>query len=148
MVDVRGTVDVMAALRRLPYRWPGDYLAFFDSTMARFWWERSAARDAVRAALAGLGGGHWLTPEDLAREGASFRERDYGEDVWLADPGILIVPSFMGNDAVAAMHGYDPAHPDMAATLASTRPLPAGVTHLRDVRGFLEAELDALAEAA
>ena len=35
MVDVRSTVDVMGRLARLPVGWPRDYLAFFDSTMAR-----------------------------------------------------------------------------------------------------------------
>jgi hypothetical protein len=51
------------------------------------------------------------------------------------------VPSFMGTGALAAMHGYDPAHPDMAALLWSNRPVPESVTHLRDVKAFLESEL-------
>jgi len=46
------------------------------------------------------------------------------------------------------MHGYDPAHPDMAALLWANRPLPGAVRHLGDVRAFLEAELALLAEAA
>jgi hypothetical protein len=148
MVDVTSTVDVMGVLRRAGLQWPRDAIAFFDSTMARFWWRRPGARDAARSALAALRGGRWLTPEALEAAGVAFPDHDYGEDLWLADPGVLIVPSFMGRDPVAAMHGYDPGHPDMAAALASNRPLPAGVTHLRDLRGFLEAELDALAEAA
>jgi hypothetical protein len=148
MVDVRRSLDVMGALRGLPCSWPRDYLAFFDSTMARFWWRRPGAREAVREALAALPGGRWLTPGDLAVAGAIFPEHDYGEDVFLLDPGVLMVPSFMGEHPVAAMHGYDPSHPDMAAALLSNRPLPAAVGHLRDVRGFLESELDALAGAA
>jgi len=63
--------------------------------------------------------------------------------VFLLEPGALLVPSFMGRGRVAAMHGYDPAHPDMAGLLAANRPLPAGVTHLSHLRGFLERELDA-----
>ena len=54
-----------------------------------------------------------------------------------------MVPSFMGHAPVAAMHGYDPAHPDMAGILAANRPLPEDVTHLAHLRGFLERELDA-----
>src|SRR5439155_8113768 len=137
-------VDVMATLARLRWHWPGDYLPFFDSTMARFWWRRPEAREAVREALGGLPGGRWLSPAALAREGAAFPGNDYGEDLWLLDPGCLLVPSFMGPRPVAAMHGYDPAHPEMAAALLSTRPVPEGIGHLREVRGFLEAELDAL----
>jgi hypothetical protein len=55
----------------------------------------------------------------------------------------------MGKRPLAAMHGYDPSHPDMAALLWSNRPVPESVRRLADVRGFLEAELAAmLAEAA
>ena len=46
------------------------------------------------------------------------------------------------------MHGYDANHPDMTALLASNRPLPDDVRHLADLRGFLEREVRAAAEAA
>lgn len=148
MVDVDEHVDVMARLAALPERRGRDYDAFFDSTMARFWWRRPGAREAVRAALAGEPRGRWLTAEELAREGADFAAREYGEDVFLLRPGALLVPSFMGPRPVAAMHGYDADHPDMTAFLASNRPLPAEVRHLADLRGFLEREARAAAEAA
>ena len=149
MVDVRATVDVMGRLRGLPLRWPRDYVAFFDSTMARFWWRGARARDAVREALAAEPGGRWLDDAELGRQGALFPARDYGDDIFLLHPGVLMVPSFMGQHPLAAMHGYDPSHPDMAALLWSNRPVPESVRRLADVRGFLEAELDAmLAEAA
>lgn len=148
MVDVVERVDVMSALARLPLRRGRDYDAFFDSTMARFWWRRDGARDAVRAALAGEARGRWLGDEELAREGADFAAREYGEDIFLLRPGALLVPSFMGSRPVAAMHGYDAAHPDMTAFLASNRPLPADVRHLADLRGFLEREVRAAGEAA
>lgn len=148
MVDVAERVDVMAALATLPWRRGRDYDAFFDSTMARFWWRRDGARDAVRAALADVRHGRWLADDELAREGADFAGREYGEDIFLLRPGALLVPSFMGSRPVAAMHGYDAGHPDMAALLASNRPLPPDVRHLADLRGFLERELDAATEAA
>jgi Type I phosphodiesterase / nucleotide pyrophosphatase len=147
MVDVTRHEDVMGRLRALALTWPRDYLAFFDSTMARFWWRTAGARELVRAAL-DQRNGRWLEPGDLDREGAKFPDAAYGEDIFLLDPGVLMMPSFMGTGALAAMHGYDPAHPDMAALLWSNRPVPASVTHVRDVRGFLEAELAALAERA
>lgn len=147
MVDVTRTVDVMARVDALPWRRGRDYVAFYDSTMARFWWRVPAARDAIRAALAAEPAGAWLAPETLAHEGADFPDHRYGEDVFLLAPGVLLVPSFMGRTPVAAMHGYDPAHPDMAGVLASNRPLPADVTHLSQLRGFLEHELDAMALA-
>jgi hypothetical protein len=141
MVDVHRTVDMMATVSRLSCRWPRDYVPFFDSTFARFWWRSSFAREEVRAALAGLDCGHWLEEDELARAGALFPAREYGEDIYLLDPGVLMLPSFMGSHRVAAMHGYDPAHPEMAALLFSNLPVPDEVRHLRDVRSFLEGEL-------
>ena len=148
MVDVGGTLDVAGALAELSFRWPQDYLVFLDSTMARFWWNGDAARHAVHERLDRLGGGRWLDRAALARAGAPA-DADWGDEVFLVDPGRLIVPSFMGHSPLAGMHGYDPAHPDMAALLWSNRPIPDRVRGLADVRGFLEAELDLLdAEAA
>ena len=141
MVDVRGSVDVLGTLARLASRWPRDYVPFLDSTFARFWWRSAAARREVRDALAGLGAGHWLTAEETARAGVRFPAGDYGDDVFLLDPGLLVLPSFMGATAPAGMHGYDPAHPDMAALLACDHEIPAGVRHLTDVRGLLAHEL-------
>jgi hypothetical protein len=146
MVDVRRHLDVMGSLARLPWRWPRAYLPFFDSTFARFWWRDPAARAPVRAALEALGAGHWLTAEELERHGVDARGA-WGDDLFLCDPGALILPSFMGDAPLAAMHGYAPEHPDMAALLWSNRPVPDAVRRLADVRGFLEGEALALAGA-
>lgn len=149
MVDVTEHADVMARVNALPFARGRDYIAFYDSTFARFWWRTPAARDAVRAALAAEPRGRWLTADELRREGADVADAAYGEDLFLMRPGALLCPSFMGSRPVAAMHGYDAAHPDMTALLASNRPLPAQVRHLTDLRGFLESELAAArAEAA
>ena len=143
MVDVTASVDVIGRLDALPVRRGRDYFAFYDSTMARFWWRHESAREAVRAALASEPRGRWLGREELAREGADFPGHEYGDDVFLLAPGVLMVPSFMGTAPVAAMHGYDADHRDMTALLASNRELPARVRHLADLRGFFESELDA-----
>jgi predicted transcriptional regulator len=145
MVDVTLHVDVMSRLSGLAVRRGRDYVAFFDSTMARFWWRTPAAREAVRAALAAESRGRWLTDAELAAEGADFPGHDYGDDVFLLAPGVLMVPSFMGARPVAAMHGYDADHPDMTAFLASNRPLPGSVRRLADLRGLFEDALDAQA---
>jgi hypothetical protein len=123
-------------------RWPGDYLAFFDSTLARFWWREPSVREPVRTALAEEPGGRWLDDAELAKEGCRFPDREYGDDIFLLDPGALLVPSFMGHRPVRAMHGYAPDHPDMAALLWSNRPIGPDVRHLTDVRAHLERELD------
>lgn len=143
MVDVAEHVDVMASVAALPYTRGKDYLAFYDSTMARFWWRKAVVREAVRAVLGADPRGRWLTNDELRAAGADFARAEYGEDLYLMRPGALIVPSFMGRTPVAAMHGYDPGHRDMTAMLASNRELPAAVRHLTDLRAFFEGELDA-----
>ena len=143
MVDVRVTVDVMARVAALPFRRGRDYVAFFDSTMARFWWRHPRAREGIRRALEAEPRGRWLSTDELAREGVAFADARYGDDVFLLEPGALLLPSFMGRGPVAAMHGYDPAHPDMAGMLAANRPLPADVTHLAHLKRFFEREVDA-----
>lgn len=147
MVDVDRHADVMAAVNALGLRMPGDFLAFFDSSMARFWWRDGSARARVREALRNFPG-RWMDGAALAAAGCGFDDHAYGDEVFLLDPGVLLVPSFMGHEPVAAMHGYDPGHPDMAALLWSNRPVPAPVRGLCDVRGFLESELGALAAEA
>src|SRR5439155_9879143 len=102
----------------------------------------------VREALGPASHGRWLTPAERVAAGVSVDGDAWGEDVFLLDPGMLLVPSFVGRAPLAAMHGYDPAHPDMAALLWSNRPVPAHVRHIADVRGFLESELEALAREA
>ena len=144
MVDVTRTSDVQAVLAPLPARDGRDYDVFLDSTMARFWWRNTPARECVRAALGESQGGHWLTPQELQDAHCAFADHAYGDDLFLLDPGVLMLPSYMGTQPLAAMHGYDAAHPDMAALLASNRSIPETLTHLRHLRGFLEHELDEL----
>jgi hypothetical protein len=105
MTDVNTTVDVWGALEAAGLRGGRDYLAFFDSTMARFWGDGGALEVATRAMQ---GRGRRLEDAELDALGCLFPGREYGESVFLADPGVLIVPSFMGSRAIAAMHGYHP----------------------------------------
>ncbi len=105
MTDVVETVDVWGALSARGLRLGRDYLAFLDSTMARFW---DGARSEDVAAEAFGARGRRLSDDELASLGCLFPGREYGESVFLADPGVLIVPSFMGASRIAAMHGYHP----------------------------------------
>jgi Type I phosphodiesterase / nucleotide pyrophosphatase len=106
MTDVTRTIDVWGALDASGLTLGRDYLVFLDSTMARFWGNGRAIEVAARTFS---GAGRRLADEELAAMGCRFPGREYGDAVFLADPGVLIVPSFMGARAIAAMHGY---HPD------------------------------------
>lgn len=154
MTDVTRQVDVMGAVERARAQAaPGasfqegrDWLAFYDSTLARFWWlseeARRDLRPAVREALQALDAGRWLGPEEERQLGIHFEDRRYGEDLFLVEPGALIVPSYMGRRAVRGMHGYHPSEPTSRAVFLSNRPLPRELAHVVDVAKHLESECD------
>jgi hypothetical protein len=146
MTDVAGHVDVMARIAATALVPGVDFHAFYDSTMARFWFRSPLAEQRVREALAGQPG-RFLTRADEERFGIHFPDRRYGDAIFLLDDAQLLVPSFMGGTPVAAMHGYDPATPGSRALLLSNRPLPAGLSHVVDFRAFFGAELAARSAA-
>lgn len=142
MTDVAGHVDVMARVRASGLVKGVDYHAFYDSTMARFWFRSPLAESKLRASLEGLPG-RFLARADEERLGIHFADRRYGDAIFLMDDRQLIVPSYMGSAPVAAMHGYDPATKGSQALLLSNRPLPAGLAHVVDFRAFFGQELAA-----
>jgi hypothetical protein len=108
MTDVRETVDLKSEVKKWGYRTGRDFLAFYDSTMARFWCAPPLRSDLARR-LDGTGWGRVLSDEELEARGCRFPDGSYGELIFLVHPGRLIVPSYMGREPVAAMHGYDPS---------------------------------------
>jgi Type I phosphodiesterase / nucleotide pyrophosphatase len=126
MTDVTDTVDVWNGLERRGLRAGRDYVAFFDSTMARSWGGGRAA--AAMSDVIGDKGRHLDAPQ-LRAFGCHFPGGEYGDDIFLAHPGVLIVPSFMGSRRIAAMHGY---HPEDRFSLGSfmtdaSMPAPASI---------------------
>ncbi len=108
MTDVKDGVDVPSSVSRLGYRVKGDYTAFYDSTIARFWCSEPVA-SRIMESLGGTGWGRILSEEELRTYGCFFEDESYGKQIFLCSPGLMIVPSFMGKQRLAAMHGYDPA---------------------------------------
>ena len=107
MTDVARSVDLWGGLERAGVRLGRDYIAFYDSTMARLWCG-VPVRDRAAACLGDAGAGRLLTRDELEAFGCAFPDDRYGQWIFLVDPGVMITPSFMGREAVAAMHGYDP----------------------------------------
>ena len=120
MADARTTHDVRSHIAATGLRMPEDYLAFYDSTMARFWFHTAGARDRIAQALAALPVGEVMSAADLARHGCAFTDNRYGDLVFLMPVGHQIAPSCMGITAPIAMHGYTPDDPVMDACFVST----------------------------
>ncbi len=132
MARTTGSHDLMMVIEGLGLREGTDYEVFYDSTMARFWFESPRAERTVRDALAALPYGGVLSNEDLQREGVLFENRMFGELVFLMEPGRLIVPSYMGGRAPRGMHGFSPDHEDSYAVLMSSFDVNPAPTHIRD----------------
>jgi hypothetical protein len=139
MTPVRHVGDLVGEVERLGLTMPGEYLAVYDSTMARFWFSTNDARRRVEDRLRAIPYGRILADDELERLGILFPDRRYGELVFLLEPGWLIGGSdFNGRGwAPAGMHGY---HPDDAYSdgifLSSRRPA-AEVKSLLDIHPLM-----------
>ena len=111
MTPIRKQYDLVGQIRALRLRMPEDYLAVYDSTMARFWFFNDRAREMVTAALRSLPCGRVLSDQELGDLGILFRDRRYGEVIFLLHAGWIISQSdFNGAGWMpSGMHGYDPA---------------------------------------
>ncbi|MFH1277014.1 MAG: alkaline phosphatase family protein [Candidatus Eisenbacteria bacterium] len=138
MVDVKRIIDLMGDIRSLPFREGKDYLPFYDSTFARFWFFSGAAEKAIRDRLENAAGGRLLGDDELHRLRVLFPDREYGEAVFVTGAGTVIAPSFMGDRAPAAMHGYHPDDPGSDGLVISNRPLPERDLSIRDMAALLE----------
>lgn len=136
MTDVCETVDLRKQVKSWGYRIGRDLLAFYDSTMARFWCKPDVRGELVRR-LNATGWGRVVTEEELESHGCRFDDSSYGDVIFLLSPGWLIVPSFMGREAISAMHGYDPDDPFSKGCFMTNdngSPLPVSIL---DVKRYL-----------
>lgn len=142
MTDVVGVHDLHAPLEHTGLSAPRDYLYFTDSTMARFWFGSPVARDRVRAALPNTSWGHWLTGEETSSYGIDFEDYRFGEEIFLLEAGHVIVPSFMGERACAAMHGYGPEDETASAWLFSNPASAFQPRSIRDLHALVRSEVE------
>jgi len=127
------TVDLQSDVDALGFNSPKDYMAIYDSTMARFWFFSDKARTLILEFLSAQDFGRVLTQNELKSLGAYFEDNKFGEVIFLLNPGTIMVPSFMGNKTISGMHGFHPDDKWMDASfLSNFKP----AVELKDVRGF------------
>ena len=127
MTPVHSQYDLVGKIEALGFSMPKDYLAVYDSTMARYWFFNEEARRLIVAELEHTSCGRIVKDSELDRLGILFPDRRYGELVFLLDPGWLLTTSdFNGNGwHPVGMHGYHPSdsHSD-AIYLSNQHPRP------------------------
>lgn len=143
MTDIRQTCDLMRRIDDVGLTYGDDYVAAYDSTMARFWFLKPGACDAITAALRDEPLGHVMSAEELAGYGCDFPGNRYGELIFLMEPGALICPSHMGVKPLAGMHGFAPEHKDSAAAFLSNVQLENPPRRLDDLYDLLTADVAA-----
>lgn len=135
MCTIREHRNVLPVLEGTGLRLHDELPVIVDSTMVRTWYRNRHDREIVRDALADVAGLRLLSVGELAAEGCQFPDSRFGDDIFLADPGVLLVPSHMGTKPIAGMHGYHPDHVDSDATFLTNDPEadPHGIVDLYDL---------------
>jgi hypothetical protein len=126
MTPVIEFCDLKTRIEKLGLVFGQDYVAVYDSTMARFWFLKEFARSIIVETLQKEPQGEILSTEQLKQFECNFSQQKYGDLFFLINPGVLICPSFMGETVLAGMHGYDPADKILSPSLQvmSQRLLP------------------------
>lgn len=122
MTPLAGACDLGRLLAGRGVRFGEGHASVLDSTMARFWIFDPQLRSRLAAALADAPG-HFLSEAEKQRFGIDFPDRQYGDEIFLLDPGIQIAPSDMGRRPLPGMHGFTPDDSDSdAAFLSNVEP--------------------------
>jgi len=112
MTPVTKHADLVGEVTKLGLRMPQDYLAVYDSTMARFWFFNETARQRVHEIMQSLDCGRVLTKAELQEFGLNFPDDRYGELIFLLNAGWMVAESDFngrGGWSPEGMHGYHPS---------------------------------------
>ncbi|MBN2860534.1 MAG: alkaline phosphatase family protein, partial [Sphaerochaetaceae bacterium] len=142
MTDVHTDFNLMQLIEQTPLRFGKDYAAVYDSTMARFWFLRPESEQIIRQVLQKVSEGQILSEETLKEWGVDFPDKRFGDLFFLMNPGVLIVPSHMGERTIAGMHGYSPLDSDSTAAFASNFELDSYPQGLEDLYTLFRQEID------
>ncbi len=142
MTDVHTDFNLIELIEKSGLRFGIDYAAVYDSTMARFWFLKPESEAPIRAILEQISLGHILPQETLEKWGVNFPQERFGQLFFLMDPGVLIVPSHMGERTIAGMHGYTPDDKDSTASFSSNVELETYPKGLEDLYTLFKQEID------
>lgn len=107
MVNVDRTFNIQNILRKLPLMVGKDYIYFFDSTLARFWFKTNKAKETIINAIPNNEYGQWISEDDKKDYKINYSHNKFGDAIWWASGGTLILPNFwQGRKKINGMHGY------------------------------------------
>ena len=144
MTPVRQYYDIMKDVESTGYKIRKDYLAVYDSTMARFWFFNDRARRGITSVLGNVPCGRILADEELQALGVFFKDRRFGEIIFLLRPGWIFSESdFNGPQwKPAGMHGYHPDDSYSDAIFLSSHAPKTEIRTIADVYGCMREAAD------
>lgn len=148
MTPVTQHIDLVKEIDTLGLHMPADYLAVYDSTMARFWFMKNEAREAIVRCLNAQACGRILPDAELDALGVRFEDHRYGELIFLLHPGWLMTHSdFHGAGWMpSGMHGYHPGDPYSDAVFLSNSAPPVDVETIADIFDCMRSGLGPVAD--
>ncbi len=138
MSPVHGGIDLISKIEPSMGRNGKRYLAFYDSTMARFWYEDERVGSELVSLLSQVEGGRLIPEDERAELGVRFSDRSQGDLLFVVQEGLLILPSYMGKQMLAGMHGYHPDAQHADACLLGSYAPDLGVSHIRDLYRLMD----------
>ncbi len=93
-VSVReNVVDISKKIKSLNLKFGTDYVAFFEATIAHFWYPTNSesTRKSIKNALSGLNG-YFLSGDEMEKFGIKFSDERYGNDIFVLDDNFQISP--------------------------------------------------------
>ncbi len=141
MCDTKGSVDLISVIEKSELTYGEDYVAMYDSTMARFWFLTEHSKEKIQNILEQQTSGIIVDDDELKRMNVFFEDRRFGELFFLTNPGILINPSYFGLKAIPGMHGFHPDHEDSDALMFSSTTIDLNINSITDIRKVMEKEI-------
>lgn len=134
MANCTQLLDLKSKIEALPLQMGIDYAVVYDSTMARFWFFTDDARRQVTECLNEVHEGRIVPDSELRDLGALFKDRYFGELIFLVNEGVLIIPSHMGQRPIRGMHGYHPSEKQSYAALCTNQDkIPNEIAAIPDI---------------
>ena len=136
MTPLTTTVDIMSKLENSNLVFGKDYGACFDSTMARFYYLTQESKDIIHKIVEAYPG-HFLSKEEEIQNDIYRSDRLFGDEIFLLNPGIQIVPSDMGGIPLNGMHGFAIDDIHSFAAIMSNQEIPQNVNKVADYFNFM-----------
>ena len=139
MTPITDHYDLVKEIELLGLSMPQDYLAVYDSTMARYWFFSDKARRRIEELLQSRSCGRIVPDKELQQLGIFFPDRRFGEVIFLLNPGWILSRSDFNGPGwrPLGMHGYHPTDVYSDGVFLASREPAIHVRNIADVYSYM-----------